>query len=417
MSFGLFKSSAPPIAVDFGVSALKMLQLLPGDPPSLLAAAMLATPDELIDKPAERLSFQTEALPNLLRKGGFRGKRAVCSVSCTQAFVQHMQVQPTPGARTEFLVSEQVRLITGRDPSGFVLRHIDVCEVSRGGVKKQEVIVIALPRETVIEHMKALKSVRLEPVGVHTEHMALSRSIGHLQRRAEDKQSTIMLVDLGYGSTKVVVVREGEPVLAKSVLIAGRQLDGAVAKAGKCALSDARRRRAVDGVSRVSPLQSAPRAILSASSAVPAAKSTSGGSGGGSGGGTGATTLAEDRRVNATPPGFTALTPGVAPQDDPALAEQTLAETIADEIAMCHRYHQALFPDHAVDRVIFTGGGAERPDLCQAVTNALRLPTLAADPLSGLPRPGDFKALGLDLSRPTPGWAMPLGLAVSPTDL
>jgi len=406
MSFGLFKGNAPPIAVDFGVSALKMLQVEPGDPPSLLAAAMLPTPDELIDRPIERLSFQAEALPNLLRKGGFRGKRAVCSVSCTQAFVQHMQIQTVAGSKTESLVAEQLRLITGRDPSQFVLRHIDICEVNRAGVKKQEVIVIALPRDTVIQHMKVLKSVRLEPVGVHTEHMALARSIDHVRRRESDANTTVMLVDLGYGATKVVVVHGQEPVLAKTVLVAGRQLDGAVARASKCSLSDARRRRAVESVAKGSPMQDAPRGMLAAAQAASGGKT-----------GTLATAVADDRRVNGTPPGFADITPGHGQDEDPAVAEHTLAETIADEIALCHRYHQALFPDRSIDRVVFMGGGAERASLCQAVTDALRLPTQMADPLSALPKAGGFKALGVDLNLPTPGWSMPLGLAVSPTDL
>lgn len=406
MSFGLFKGNAPPIAVDFGVSALKMLQVEPGDPPSLLAAAMLPTPDELLDKPIERLMFQAESLPGLLRKGGFKGKRAVCSVSCTQAFVQHMQVQQAPGSKMDSLVAEQVRLITGRDPSQFVLRHLDICEVNRGGAKKQEVIVIALPRDTVIQHMRALKSVRLEPVGVHTEHMALARSIDHLRRRESDADSTVMLVDLGYGATKVVVVNGKDPVLAKTVLVAGRQLDGAVARAGKCSLSDARRRRAVDSLSQGSPLQGAARGVLATAQAGSSAK-----------GGAAVTALADDRRVSATPPGFADIEPGEGGDEDPAVAEHTLAETIADEIALCHRYHQALFPERSIDRVIFMGGGAERAALCQAATNALRLPTQMADPLSALPKASGFKPLGVDLNLPTPGWSMPLGLAVSPTDL
>lgn len=407
MSFGLFKGNAPPIAIDFGVSALKMLQVQPGDPPALLAAAMLPTPDELLDKPVERLSFQAEALPNLLRKGGFKGKRAMCSVSCTQAFVQHLQVQPVPGSKTETLVAEQVRLITGRDPGQFVLRHLDICEVNRGGTKKQELIVIALPRDTVIQHMRALKSVRLEPVGIHTEHMALARSIDHLRRRSEDVDSAIMLVDLGYGATKVVVVHGENPVLAKTVLVAGRQLDGAVARASKCSLSDARRRRAVESVSKGSPLQGAARGMLAAAQGGAASRSAPA-----------ATALADDRRVSSVPPGFVEVTPGEGGADeDPAVAEQTLAETIADEIALCHRYHQALFSERSIDRVIFMGGGAERASLCQAVTNALRLPTQVADPLSALPKAGGFKPLGVDVNLPTPGWSMPLGLAVSPTDL
>lgn len=404
MPFSLLKGHAPPIAIDFGVSCLKALQVQPGETPTLLGAAMLPTPDELLDKPIDRLAFQAQSLPQLIRAGHFKGKRAVCSVSSSLAFVQHLQIQLLPGTRTGTLVAEQVRLLTGRDPSSFILRHIDVCEVNRSGSKKQEVIVIAMPRETVIHHMKAIKSAKLEPVGVHTEHMALSRAISHIQRRREDAEAVTMLIDLGYGATKVVICHGQSAVLAKTVLVGGRHLDGAIAKAERCSLSDARRRRSVSLVTQGSPLQSAQRPLTHAAS-VPSTAS-------------GGLALAEDRRTGQQPGGFArveAVSPPTGSGDSGSISG--LIETIGDEVSMCLRYHRALFPDRTIDRVVMVGGGAEDTDLCAGVAESLRLPVDIADPLSSLPRGAGCRANGVDLSRPLPGWAMTFGLGVSPTDL
>ena len=35
--------------------------------------------------------FQFQALPRLLKGGGFKGKRAVCSIPAGQTFIKHMQ--------------------------------------------------------------------------------------------------------------------------------------------------------------------------------------------------------------------------------------------------------------------------------------------------------------------------------------
>ncbi|MFZ4575444.1 MAG: hypothetical protein ACOYN0_13675, partial [Phycisphaerales bacterium] len=71
---------APPIAIDFGVSGLKVLQLEAGEQPKLVAAAYMATPDELLKDNVKRLEHQLKALPKLVKQGGFKGKRAVCTI-------------------------------------------------------------------------------------------------------------------------------------------------------------------------------------------------------------------------------------------------------------------------------------------------------------------------------------------------
>jgi hypothetical protein len=47
----------------------------------------------------------------------------------------------------------------------------------------------------------------------------------------------------------------------------------------------------------------------------------------------------------------------------------------------------------------------------------LKLPAQMADPLARIVRTGAEPALGVDLKQPQPGWAVVLGLCLSPTDL
>ena len=71
----LIGTPSPSIGVDFGVATLKLLQVQSGEPPSLIAAAAVDTPLELMADDAQRLRFQLEALPELLRQGRFIGRR------------------------------------------------------------------------------------------------------------------------------------------------------------------------------------------------------------------------------------------------------------------------------------------------------------------------------------------------------
>lgn len=417
MSFGLLKTNTPPIAVDFGVSSLKVLQILPGDTPSLLWSAHAQTPDELLDKPAERLAYQTNELARLLRSGEFRGKRAVCSVSATLTFVQHLQPQRLEGATLDNMVAQRVGELTGRDASSYILRHIEVGEVLRAGTRRPEILCVAIPREAVHSHMRALRTCKLEPVGVHTEHLALVRSIDHLNKRTEDSQYATLLVDIGYSATKIIMTHGREPVMARTLLVGGRHLDAMSAKQAGCDLSEARRRR-ITGLSLAAADQG--QSMNQGSAAPAAAMATNDGrgmNGAAAQRAANGVVAAEDRRVGMPAPGLTGIEAGAPTPNRGAEAMDIFRETLADEISLAIRYHRALFPDKAVQRAIFFGGESVHADMCRYIATELRLPARLGDPLAALAKsPGPAADAKAD-SRPSPAWAVAMGLCVSPTDL
>ena len=114
---GLLSQTTLPVAIDFGVSSLKVLQLAPGEPPSLICAGSLDTPDDLLFDDRRRLAFQTDALPRLIRSLGVKGRRAVCAIPSCQTFCKHMQLQKADGvplaAVTEAAVAQQLSCAPG----------------------------------------------------------------------------------------------------------------------------------------------------------------------------------------------------------------------------------------------------------------------------------------------------------------
>ena len=115
-------------------------------------------------------------------------------------------------------------------------------------------------------------------------------------------------------------------------------------------------------------------------------------------------------------PGITATAAApaaTAPQPD--LSEPL--EMLTDEIQLSLRYHESLFPGRKVERVIFLGGESKSRALCQTIARTLKLPAQLADPLARVARTGNEPCVGVDLKQVQPGWAVALGLALSPTDL
>ena len=67
----LVNQFGPPIAIDFGTASLKVLQIANADTPSLIAAACVPTPEELLNDPSKRMVFRLDALPKIFKSVGF----------------------------------------------------------------------------------------------------------------------------------------------------------------------------------------------------------------------------------------------------------------------------------------------------------------------------------------------------------
>lgn len=374
---GSIRPAGFPLAVEFGVGSLKVLQLAPGDTPSIAAAVQIDTPDDLLDNPAKRLSFQIEALPKVLKQGKFKTNRAVCAVPVGQMVCKHVQIVPSDDIPIEKLAASQIGSQLNCDPAALLVR-CRMVEGTKPGAKR-EVICFAAARDFVARLMGALKSAKLEPVGIHNEFIASLRSIDAVaspgQASSEAEGAPTLVLDLGVGSTKVIIAHGSRMVFARSIEIGARHMDEAIAHQLRCTLAEARQTRL--GLDRLTP----------APARVGAASGTESASG-----------------MPVRP---------VAP--DPDLSEPL--EILVDETSMCLRYHRMLFPDRPVEKVVFLGGQSRQRLVCEHLARSLRLAAQSVDPLARLARSGKVPCEGVDVTAPQPGWAAAVGMCLSPTDL
>jgi Tfp pilus assembly PilM family ATPase len=385
-----------PIAIDFGVGSVKILQITasehPEGPPTLVSAACVETPAELLSDPAKRLTYQCQALPRMFKSCGFKGKRVVCAIPSSRSVCRHMQFTSGDAASITGQASTLFPMLLGVDHTSMLVKHYEVGHVGRAkpGSGKTEVICMGVERRLVDELMGAIVGCKAEPVGMHSEFTAIIRAFAHITRRQEDQKLVSLYVDLGAGTTKVVLAHGMNLVFARSVEFGGRHLDDAVAEALKSDRDGARQKR-------LALIPSGPGA---STPVVPRNEATD-----------------QERRRGAPASG---LTPDIreAPVLDalPGNVDEPL-EILTDEIATSLRYYEALFPDRKIDRVLFVGGEARHLGLCQHLARTLKLPAQIADPMASVSRTGREPATGVDFKVPQPGWAVALGLCLSPTDL
>lgn len=434
---GLVSTQKPHVAIDLGFSSMKLLQLSGGENPSIVAAHAVSVSEALREDASKRLEFQLSALPKALKEGGFSAKYAACTLPAGQTLCKHTQASGD-GPPMQSIVSanlasqlscpsEALRVkclaVPGARPAGS----------SGGDAGTSEVIAIATSAGLIERLMAALKACRLEPVGIHAECQALLRAFDHLHRRAEDASLATMYLDLGAGTTKVCIGHGAELVFHKNIAMGGRFLDRAVASIAKMTMSEANRARfSLTSVTRqpgaggnlgsvaagpggATALTGIPAidAAIAAEAARARARTSEAVAG---------VMSDEDRREGQPAPGLSRVS-----DDDAQIDLSEPLSAMTDEVASCMRYYESLFPGRRVQRVIFVGGEARHTPLCHHIARTLRMPASVADPLArfgrdaGLkvPRLGGEDGAGqpvVDLNQPQPGWAVAVGVALSPPE-
>ena len=388
MVLSWFSSRVNPIAIDVGTDTIKLLQVEPGKEGQhrLVAAVCEVIPDEIRNKHAERDHFAGEAIRKAIADG-FRGKQVVTCLPSNNMAVQHLRI----GKMTnEELVKALPFEAAGKlpfDAGRAVLRHTIAGEVYQNQEAKQEVIVMAAPRDAVDRHLSVLSKAKLEVVGIHVEQNALIECFSHLFKRKNDENISTLFIDMGAGATHVVIAHGKNMVFAKHIAIGGDVFNKRVAEAVKMDIAKARELR-VHVTHRLAQTPRLPAGVVAI------------------GGG-------EDQthplgKQNGT------VSAETASDDHVAKVTQALTDPVNQlitELQLCLRYYESIFPGRTADRAIFTGGESRHITLCQSIAQRLGLPATLGDPMARLVKDAVAKTT-VDLRQPQPGWAIAAGLGI-----
>lgn len=380
MGFRWNTKNFSPIGIDFGSDSVKALQVTLDDPPQVVAAACADIPGEARKDADAQRRFIADALRDMLVTGRFKGKRVVASISAAQSYTQHLRLGRAEGEALNQQIEAELRGCLPLDPSMLVVRHVHVGEVFADGASKQEVICLAAGRDYVMRNVQMVRAAGFEVVGMHCEPMAILQSFAHLFRRVDDSQRTTLFVDIGAATTKALISHGKDLVFAKTIHVAGDHFVRQLGDEMRLGLDEAR----LMHIRRAGGRTDQGLAVVE--------------------GGTAVATAPDPRGPEAN----------IGEPDAPG----EMLETLIDELHLCIGYHASMFQERKVEKAVFLGGESRQTRLCQRIAQALKLPAQLGDPLARLVRPGDSQAVqGMDLRQSQPGWAVPLGLCLLPTNL
>lgn len=325
----MLKSKAGPIGLDIGHKSIRMIQLAQ----SKTGIKVIAAEEEAITLDAQsdqqmRHDFIICAISDMLTRGGFQGRNVVSCLSNGELKIKSFRLSSTEKDGLEEVVQREASERFGLDPEKDEIRHMLAGKAFNGEDVKREVILFAVQRETIEQHILILEEAGLTPVGIDSVPCALLRSIRQTMRRQADQEATRFFVDVGSEFTTVIIGNSEGISFIKQIPIAGRQLNEAVASTLDIGIKEAtflRSKLQKEDSDTVN--QSTRQAVIDAM-----------------------------RQVN---------------------------EDIAREVSLCFKYHAVTFRGKSPEDILLAGGEAYEGTLVDTLQRHLGVEVVLARPLRG----------------------------------
>jgi type IV pilus assembly protein PilM len=354
-----------------------MIQLtVSGGQMGVLAADKVRIDPNVNGDQQARRGTVVSVIKQMLAKGNFRGRNVVSCLPNDKLKITSLRIGETEFDQIEQVVRKEAVQRFGLDPDKDAVDYVVAGSVRQGDEIKNELILFAADDETIRGHISMLEEAGLRPVAIDTVPGALFRGFERWQRRQEDKERTVVFVDVGSQFTTVVFGRGGEISFVKQIQIGGERFSREVAEKLGISVVEAERLR---------------EKLRAEKASIPA-KSDS----------TEETDAGEEPTLDAST------------RQVMVDAISSVAEELAREVSLCLRYFTVTFRGKRVERAVFSGGEAYENILLNVVRRQLTVEIEVAQPLRGFDISSERESINLDSDRRglLCEWAVAVGLGL-----
>jgi type IV pilus assembly protein PilM len=358
----LRRTNPQPIGLDIGHDSVKLLQLeVLGDAPlnrtlAVVAAAKHPLPEEARKDPAHRAELAAGVIRRLLAQQPFVGRDVVATLPRELLHVKNLRLPTIRADELEAAVRSEARTIFPFDIDQARIEFLPAGQVRQGTETRQEVIVLAVKNSDIEQYLQQLDNCGVVVKSLDSEITGLFRSFERFIRRREDRQDVQMLIDIGARRTQVIIGKGRDINFYKPVEIGGLHLLDAISRKLAITIDEARALRqrlleeSSDNIVRKDPVR---QAVFDAT--------------------------------------------------------RSVAEELAQELAMCQRYFTVTFRGHRPTRAHLLGGEATDPQLQFIIQQSLNIPVEAGRPLYSV---DTTRMRSVDRRGSMSQWALAMGLSL-----
>ena len=376
LSWALKSRGLLPIGLDIGNNSIKMIQLLVNGEQLSVIAAQKARIDHSINDEQEKNMFIVSAIQGMLAEGRFHGNNVVSSLPNEGLEITSLRLAEAQSDGIEQALRKEVVQRFGLDPDEDAMQYVIAGNVHQGDEIKNELILFAAANETIKSHIELLEQTGLKPVSIDTIPCALFRSFERSLRRQEDRERTVVFVDVGNQFTTVVFGRGGEISFVKQIPVGGEKFNEKIAAKLGVDINEAE--------------------VLREALQMEKGFSTSNHD-------------LSEQPVDGNEQKLEATTRQAIVD-----AVSEVAEELTREISLCLRYYTVTFRGKRVGQAFFTGGGAYEYILLDVLKRQLAVEIEVAQPLKGFDMSRERGNLDFDSDRRglLCEWAVAVGLSL-----
>jgi len=266
----------------------------------------------------------------------FKGTEAVVSLPAEYVVVKHVRMPPMQPDELAASLPYELEDKLPFPPAKAVVRHILAGSVAENNEPRQDVLVLAVPRDVVQARVSTIDRLKLSVVGAGIESCSMCYGYAFASEHSEPSQSgppCLMAVYLDWQRSHVAILRGQETTFVKPVETGLDHVTQSVATVTESSLEEASERTAAWRDA------SSPETLDEA-----------------------VTTYNRCREP---------------------------VDHLTDEIASCMRYHASLARGARIDRLVFLGPGARDKALVRVLSANLTVPCEVGDPIGTVTGSGD----------------------------
>ena len=390
ISLGLKTRDLRPIGLDIGHNSIKMIQLvINGEQISVIAADKACIGSDINGDEQERRSFVISAIKRMLARDNFRGRNVVSCLPNDRLKITSLRLAEAESDGIKQALRREVVQRFGLDPDRDAMDYLVAGNVRQGDEIKNELILFAVDNETIKSHIEMLEEARLTPVAIDTIPCALFRSFERSLLRQEDRECTVVFVDVGSRFTTVVFGRGGKISFVKQIPVGAEKFNKEIAAKLGITASEAQMLRET--------LQMENGLSTPKSGSVEQAPADT-----------------EDPQTQCGELGKAEHKLDASTRQMMVDVVNAVVEELAREISLCLRYYTVTFRGKGVERAVFTGGGAYENILLDVLRRQLTVEIEVAQPLQGFDLSSERTNLNFDSDRRglLCEWAVAVGLSL-----
>ncbi len=225
------------VGLDIGTSAVKAVLLSPaGDSYIINRVGVAPVPIGAIEGGTVRdIGTVTQIVTRLLHQSRIGAKHVMPAVAGQAVIVRSLKFPAMPRPQlAEAIKWEAERYIPF--PVQEAIMDFDVVgEIP--DTAEQEIMLVAAQRGLIDSHVEVLKGARLSPIAMDVQPFALARSLSsYLSTPVEGQAANVALIDVGAGTTDLVIFREEVLRFTRIIPIGGTYFTRAIA--GRLGMSE-----------------------------------------------------------------------------------------------------------------------------------------------------------------------------------